>query len=73
MTKNLKKMKDLMVINGDILIWLAWKELVRIGVMKPLKCASAYSGDKPKLKLWSFEVKKEITKSASRGCFFSNG
>ncbi len=35
-----------------------------------LKCASAYSGDKPKLKLWSFEVKKEITKSASRGCFF---
>ncbi len=34
------------------------------------KCARVYSGDKPRLKLWSFEVKKEIKKSDSRGYFF---
>ncbi len=34
------------------------------------KCADAYSGEKPKLKLWSFEVKNEIRKSESREYFF---
>ncbi len=34
------------------------------------KCADAYSGETPKLKLWSFEVKNEIRKSESREYFF---
>lgn len=34
------------------------------------KCVAAYSGEKPKLKLWSFEVKHEIRKPESREYFF---
>ncbi len=34
------------------------------------ECVRAYTGEKPELKMWSFEVKNEIKKAESRQCFF---